>query len=209
MEEGRQKSKRLSYTANFKCEVIRCAEKEKRKAAAIFGVDESNIQLWPKHKAVISRCEVSRRKFPGPKKGQFSETDDAFFTFCQERRKTGLFAGYDLLGEETIKMARSLNISRSRFKASKGCAIRFMCRMGLALQRRTTICQKLPKDFEQKLLNYQRYITNLRKTGNFLMGQIANADETAVYLDMPPNYMLEKKGVKEVLLKTIRCENFA
>jgi hypothetical protein len=69
-----------------------------------------------------------------------------------------------------------------------------------------TICQKLPKDFEQNLLNYQWYITNLRKTGNFLMGQISNADETAIYLDMPPNYTLEKKGVKEVLLKTTGCE---
>ena len=42
MEEGRQKSKRLSYMAKFKHEVIRCAEeKGNRKAAAIFGVDES------------------------------------------------------------------------------------------------------------------------------------------------------------------------
>jgi len=71
--------------------------------------------------------------------------------------------------------------------------------MGLAFRHRMTICQKLPKDFEQKLLNYQQYITNLRKTGNLLMGQMANADETAIYLDMPPNYMLEKKGLKEVL----------
>jgi len=78
--------------------------------------------------------------------------------------------------------------------------------MGLALRHRTTICQKLPKDFEQKLLNYQRYITNPRKTLNFLMRQMANADETAIYLDMPPNYTLEKKGVKEVLLKTTGCE---
>jgi len=62
------------------------------------------------------------------------------------------------------------------------------------------------KNFEQKLLNYQRYITNLRKTGNFLMGQMANADKMAIYLDMPPNYTLEKKGVKEVLLKTTGCE---
>jgi len=103
-------------------------------------------------------------------------------------------------------MARSLNIPRSRFKASKGWAIRFIRWMGLALRRRTTMCQKLPKDFEQKLLNYQRYITNLRKTGNILMGQMANADETAIYLDMPPNYTLEMKGVKEVLLKTTGCE---
>ena len=68
------------------------------------------------------------------------------------------------------------------------------------------ICQKLPKDFEQKLLTYQQSITNLRKTGNFLMGQMTSADETAFYLDMPPNYTLEKKGVKEVLLKTTGCK---
>jgi hypothetical protein len=42
--------------------------------------------------------------------------------------------------------------------------------------------------------------------GNFLIGQIPNADETAIYLDMPSNYTLEKKGVKEVLLKTTGCE---
>jgi hypothetical protein len=78
--------------------------------------------------------------------------------------------------------------------------------MGLALWCRTTICQKLPKDFEQKLLNYQQYIAILRKTGNFLMGQFAIVNEMAIYLDMLRNYTLEKKGVKEVLLKTTGCE---
>ena len=38
------------------------------------------------------------------------------------------------------------------------------------------------------------------------MGQIANADEMTIRLDMPPNYTLEKKGEKEVLLKTTGCE---
>jgi hypothetical protein len=70
MEEGRQKSKRLSYTAKFKREVIQCTEeKGNRKATAIFGVDERNVQLWRKHKAAVSGCEASRRKFTGPKKG--------------------------------------------------------------------------------------------------------------------------------------------
>jgi hypothetical protein len=41
MEQGCQKSKRLSYTGKFKREVIRCAEeKGNRKATAIFGVYE-------------------------------------------------------------------------------------------------------------------------------------------------------------------------
>jgi transposase-like protein len=69
MEEGRQKSKRLSYTAKFKREVIQCAEEKRNcKAAVIFGVDESNVRLWWKHKAAISWCEASRRKLTGPKK---------------------------------------------------------------------------------------------------------------------------------------------
>jgi hypothetical protein len=97
---------------------------ETAKAAVIFGVDESNVRLWRKHKAAISGCEVSRRKFTRPKEGRFPEIDYAVFTFFQERRKTGLFVSYDLL-REAIKKARSLNIPRSRFKASKGWAIRF------------------------------------------------------------------------------------
>jgi hypothetical protein len=62
---------------------------------------------WQKHKASISGCEASRRKFTGPKKGRFPEIDDAVFTFFQERCKTGLFVSYDLLREEAIKKARS------------------------------------------------------------------------------------------------------
>jgi len=82
MEEGHQKSKRLSYMAKFKREVIRCAEeKGNHKAAAIFGVHESNAPLWQKHKTVLSRCEASRRKFTAPKNGRFPEIDDAVFTF--------------------------------------------------------------------------------------------------------------------------------
>jgi hypothetical protein len=60
MEEGCLKSKRLSYTAKFKCEVTQCSEEDgNRKAAAMFGVDESEVQQWQKHKAVIRGCEVS------------------------------------------------------------------------------------------------------------------------------------------------------
>jgi len=63
MEEGHQKSKRLSYTAKFKREFIRCTEeKGNRKAAAVFGVDESNVRLWRKHKTAISGCEASLKE---------------------------------------------------------------------------------------------------------------------------------------------------
>jgi len=116
MEEGRQKSKRLSYTAKFKREVIRCAEdKGNRKATAIFGVDESNVRLWRKHKAAISGCGASRKKFTVPKKGRFPEIDCALFTLFHERRKTGLYVSYDLLREEAIKKGQFFEHSSKSF----------------------------------------------------------------------------------------------
>ena len=84
--------------------LIRCAEdKGNRKAAAIFGVDESNVRLWRKHKAAFSGCEASRKKFTGPKKGRFPQIYDAVFKFFRERRKTGLFVSYDLLRKEIFE----------------------------------------------------------------------------------------------------------
>jgi hypothetical protein len=60
MEEERQKSNRLSYMAKCKHEVVKCTEeKGNGKATEIFGVDESNIWLWWKHKAAINECEAS------------------------------------------------------------------------------------------------------------------------------------------------------
>ena len=103
MEEGRQISKRLSYTAKFKREVIRCAQdKGNRKAA---GVDESTVRLWRKHKAAIGGCEASRKKFTGPKKGRFPQIDDAVFKFFRERRKTVLFVSYGLLRKEIFELS--------------------------------------------------------------------------------------------------------
>jgi hypothetical protein len=94
-----------------------------------------------------------------PRKDDFLKLMMQSSRYFQER----LFVSYDILHEEAIKKARSLNIPGSRFKASKGWAIRFMRRTGLAFRRRMTIFKNLPKDFEQKFLNYQWYITILRK----------------------------------------------
>jgi uncharacterized protein (DUF488 family) len=117
--------------AKFNHEIIRCTEeKGNRNAATIFGVDDSNVRLW---QTVGVRCQEG--KSLDPRKDDFLKLMLSSH-FFRERRKTGLFVNYDLLHEEAIK-ARSLNISQSCFKASKGWAIGFMHPMGLALWRRT------------------------------------------------------------------------
>ena len=77
-----------------------------------------------------------------------------------------------------------------------------MKRMGLSLRRRTTICQKLPADFEEKLLTFQEYVITLRKEKNFLIKQIGNSDETPIWFDMPGNPAITEKRIEEVIIKS-------
>ena len=189
------KQRRFSCTAKCKHKVILLAEKEgNRHAAQEFSVPESNVRLWQKHKDAIFACKQSQKKFTGPCKGRHPEVDREML------EKNGLPVTGDIIREKANEVARAWNIQRHVFKASRGWVDRFMRRNGLSLWRHTAICQKLPTDFEEKLVNFQQHVIMLRKRGNFLMGQIGNADEMPIWLDMPRNYTVEQKGVKQVLI---------
>jgi hypothetical protein len=79
-----------------------------------------------------------------------------------EKRKNGLPITRETIRMKALEIATSLKIPRQDFKASNGWAIRFMHRKGLALRRRTTLVQKLPTDYVEKLIAYQLRIINLR-----------------------------------------------
>lgn len=68
------------------------------------------------------------------------------------------------------------------------------------------MCQKLPVDFEEKLVKFQRYVMDRRREKDYQLGQIANADQTPVFFDMPMAYTVNKKGAKEVKLRTTGYE---
>ncbi|KAM7293221.1 putative POGO family transposable element [Ixodes scapularis] len=66
----------------------------------------------------------------------------------------------------------------------------------------TTICQRLPADYEERLVEFQRYVIKLRHEKDYLLGQLGNADQTPVYLDMPSRTTVTTKGAKDVCLLT-------
>jgi hypothetical protein len=46
------------------------------------------------------------------------------------------------------------------------------------------IAQKLPDACEGKLVSFQKYALKVRQQHGYLLGQIGNADQTLVFLDM-------------------------
>jgi hypothetical protein len=70
---------------------------------------------------------------------------------------------------KALEIATSLKIPWQDFKVRNGWAIRFMCRKGLTLHWRTTLAQKLPTDYVEKLMAYQYHIINLHQKHDYLL----------------------------------------
>ncbi|KAE8742226.1 hypothetical protein FOCC_FOCC012241 [Frankliniella occidentalis] len=92
---------------------------------------------------------------------------------------------------------------------------RVMKRNNLNVRRRTTIAQRLPQDYEEKLLKFQRQVLRrsnayvialLRERNNPLPGQIGNADQTPLYRDMPSRTSVDTKGKKSISIKKTGSE---
>jgi hypothetical protein len=122
-----------------------------------------------------------------------------------EKHKNGLPVTRETIQMKALEIAASLKIPRQDFKASNGWALRFTRRKELAL--RGTLAKKLPTDYVEKLIAYQRHIINLRQKHDYLLGQMGNADETPVFFYMTANTTVDTKRSKSVLVKTTGHEN--
>ena len=141
------KQHRFSYTAKCKRKVILLVWE--------FSVPESNVHLWRKHKDAIFTCKQYWKKFMGPHKGRHSEVDRGVLEFVSERQKNGLPVTGDITREKANEVATARNIQIHVFNASRGWVDHFMRRKGVFLRCCTAVCQKLPTDFEKKLVNFQ------------------------------------------------------
>ena len=77
-----------------------------------------------------------------------------------------------------------------------------MERRGFSIRRRTTVAQKLPKDYENKLISFQRFIISKRKQHSFELKYIGNADQTPLTFDIVTNSTVAEKGNKSVPILT-------
>jgi hypothetical protein len=121
--------------------------------------------------------------------------------FVRLKRRTGVPITRETIEYKARELCKS-HITQHHFKASAGWCVRIMRRKGFSLRRRTSLCRRLPADFEETPVAFQRHVIGLRKKHNHLLSQIGNADETPVYFDTPPSYTVDDTGAKSVAVKT-------
>ena len=84
----------------------------------------------------------------------------------------------------------------AEFKASAGWCTRFMNRYELCLRQWTKIAQNLPKELEEKVISFHKFIIKQRPQHKFELNNIGNMDETPMTFDMPGNRTVAGIGEK-------------
>lgn len=199
-------SSRVHYSAKFKRKVIEVALATDNNVATAgqFQVSEANVRRWLKQRNDF--MDSSRKAFRGPKRGRHPEVEPVVADFVKEQRSKRLAVTAEMIQAKAREVARHRGIPHGEFKASRGWVERFMKRAGFSLRRRTSVCQRLPADFEEKLVSFQRYVLKLRQEHGYMLSQIGNADQTPIYFDMPISWTVDSVGAKDVKVRTTGIE---
>lgn len=201
------KSKYINYTVAFKLRVIQFAEQNSNRAAGRqFCVSEGHVRYWRKQKDALLSASSDKRALRGPKDGKYPDLEKELVKYVEESRNKCCAVTHKMLMNKALEIAKSLNISELDFKASRGWVTRFMKRNNFSLRRRTSLCQRLPRDYTDKLISFQRYVIDIRREKSYDLSQIGNADQTPVFFDMPRNSSVEKRGSSSVVIRTSGAE---
>ena len=71
----------------------------------------------------------------------------------------------------------AIEMSITDFAGTTSWCERFMRINGLCMHNKTTIVQKLPCEYERKIIEFHKYVINMRKKLCFERGQLGNMDE--------------------------------
>jgi hypothetical protein len=147
------------------------------------GNNWNNVRRWENGHASICSCKPTTESFTGPKERRHLDTDASVLYFAKETREKLIPITRQAVQVKATETAKLLGITD--FKARPFWCYRLMRREGLSLRHQTSVCRNIPADFHEKLLYFQRYVTQLRKKQNYTFKDIVNPDEKAMYFYIP------------------------
>ena len=193
-------SKCFSYTTAFKLQVVNFAETNGiRITARHFGVDENNVRWWKKSKLQLDQMPKSKRANRGHI-AFYPNLEKQIIKWITDCRSQGIALNTIQICLKAKLYAKDMNIID--FKASSNWCYRFMARHDLSIRRKTHISQKLPDDYEDKLIAFQTHIIKRCKKFNQPLSLIGNVDQTPLTFDLPADSIIEKIGTSTMTLQT-------
>lgn len=132
----------------------------------------------------------------------FSGLEKDLSDWVMECRWNGFIVTRSSIRIYALQMTEQFIDGITEFKAMAGWCTCFLYWCGLCLRQGMKIKQKLPKDLEEKISLFKKFIIKQRQNNNFDLSNIGNMDETPMTFHMPGNRTVAGNGEKTVLVKT-------
>ena len=168
-------------------------------AARTFDINECTVSLRVKNQIALAALPPSKKNNRG-RSAQYPELESLLVDYIAKRRDVGVAVCNAQLKTHAKYLAKKLKIRN--FTASQMWCYKFMKINYLSNLRKTRISQRMPDDYEAKLLSSQQFVIKYRKLNGYLLGYIGNADQTPIYFDMPSSTTIDVKGMKTVTINT-------
>lgn len=195
-----ENKRRNAYDAAFKLKAVNLAVNEGNSAAArTLGINESMVRRWRRQREELSQCKKSKKAFRG-NKSRWPELEDFLEDWVNIQRTDGRGVSTVQIRLKAKTVATEMKIEN--FRGGPSWCFRFMRRKGLSIRARTTVCQQLPPDYQEKITNFGEFTQ--RKIEEYSIGpdQIINMDEVPLTFDLPLTRTVNKKGESSITLRT-------
>ncbi|KFM76763.1 Pogo transposable element with KRAB, partial [Stegodyphus mimosarum] len=131
------------------------------------------IREWRKQEDQLQKLDKSKHTLRGPT-ARWPELEVEVKEWITRHRQNGLSVSTKMIIYEAKRIAVEKGIQD--FTESPSWCYRFMKRSGLFMRTKTRIAQKMPKEYESKILSFHKFVIDARKKNNFEMSQIGNMD---------------------------------
>ena len=154
---------------------------------------------WRKQKTKLEKMPMSKRADRPGGKPFWPELEARLVSWVREKRQEGVGISGSMIRLKAKVFALEMGVGD--FRGGTTWCYRFMRRHDLVLRQKTHLSQKLPHEFEVKILAFQRSVIRLRQSHQYEMQAIGNMDETPMTFDMPLDRTVDAIGEKTYLSK--------
>ena len=79
---------------------------------------------------------------------------------------------------------------------------KFVRRNGLCIHTKNTIAQNPPREYERLIIEFHKYVINMKKKLCYDIGKLGNMEEVTWRFDVPSNKTMAVKGAKTINIQT-------
>jgi len=191
---------RKSYTAEHKLEVVAYAKEHGNRAAGRqYGVGETSVREWKKAEEELKMLQPRKRARRG-QSAKWPILEDNLASWVHAQRDAGRAVSTVNIRMKAKTMAVEMGIMN--FLGNPSWIYKFMKRKQLSVRVRTTVGQRLPDDWEEKMSSFRDFVANEITARNLSPDDVINMDEVPMSFDIPPTRSVAPVGTKTIGIST-------